>query len=89
MLTPAVKPVTAGKKIPNRIAMSAPLGMGFLCVSEGVSSAAMPYFVTRNGPAKMAMSEATIAARMKYCERIASAVLTNVIPVITRRVIVP
>ena len=78
--TPAVKPVTAGKKMPKSTISDAPFGSG---ASTG------PALLTPGSPKKIEASESRMAARIKYCILIASEVLTSTIPEIARTARVP
>ena len=80
MLTPAVKPVTAGKKIPKITAIDLPSGGAVRCMpSEGGAS----------GESAIEISDRPIKTRITYCARIAKLVEISVTIVSAAIVMVP
>src|SRR5690606_1694940 len=78
MLTPAVNPVTAGKKMPNRTP------------NEGLPSYAdRCTTLVDDSPRNTTRSEPATRTRITYCDLIASEVLMNVITVIATSVTEP
>ena len=66
MAIPAVKPVTAGKKMPNNTANETSV-LGLLIIATGASKS--------KSPKKTAPNDKAIAERIKYCDLIAIEVL--------------
>ncbi len=80
MFTPAVKPVTAGKKMPNSTAI------GAACF--GATAGPAPATGVQD-PRNTLISESTIASRIRYCVLIANSVLISVTVVSSTRTTLP
>jgi hypothetical protein len=84
MFTPAVNPVTAGKKMPKRVPKPV-LGSGWAASSGRAATRAS----TSGLPRAMANSDRRMRPRIRYWVRIARVVLMNVTAVRATRVSVP